>query len=73
MKLTHASDFPKRNLTVGEYCYAYGVCRTIAYREMKSGDLPFFRNGDRRLIPVEAAEALRDKRLAEAGIHTRSA
>ena len=57
----------KRNLSVPEYCSIYGVSRSIAYRDMKSGDLRFIKHHDRTLIPVEFAEERQRKLMEAAG------
>lgn len=48
----------KRAYSVPEFCQAYGLGRTLAYEMMLDGRLRFVKVGDRRLIPVDAAEAL---------------
>jgi len=48
----------KRALRVNDFCSAYGVSRTTTYDLMKKGKLRTVLIGGRRLIPVEAAEAL---------------
>jgi hypothetical protein len=41
-----------------DFCDAYGVCRATAYKMMKNGTLRTVLIGGRRVIPVDAAEAL---------------
>jgi excisionase family DNA binding protein len=48
----------RRALRVAEFCENYGVSRSCLYRLMRAGNLQTCRIGGRRLIPVEAAEAL---------------
>jgi predicted DNA-binding transcriptional regulator AlpA len=48
----------KRALRVNDFCDAYGVCRATAYKMMKNGTLRTVLIGGRRVIPVDAAEAL---------------
>ena len=48
---------PKRMLSVGEFCYLYGIGKTTAYGEMAAKRLPYRMCGRRRLIPVDGAEA----------------
>jgi excisionase family DNA binding protein len=43
---------------VNEFCELYGVSRSFAYELMDRGKLRTIKLGKRRLIPVEAAEAL---------------
>jgi predicted site-specific integrase-resolvase len=47
-----------RALRVNEYCDNYRVCRSTAYALMRAGTLRSVLVGGRRLIPVDAAEAL---------------
>jgi hypothetical protein len=47
---------PKRMLSVGEFCYLYGIGKTTAYGEMAAKRLPYRMCGRRRLIPVDGAE-----------------
>lgn len=47
-----------RALRVNEFCAAYGVGRATAYKLMKQGKLRTALIGGRRVIPVDAAEAL---------------
>jgi len=48
----------RRALRIKEFCEAYGVSRTSVYRLMDQGKLRTVLVLGRRLIPVEAAEAL---------------
>jgi excisionase family DNA binding protein len=55
----------RRALSIKDFCDAYGLCRTTVYELIKDGKLPDVRIGTKRLIPVDAAEALlRPKELA---------
>jgi|GEM_PF-4871555 hypothetical protein len=47
----------KRMLSVSEFCYSYGIGKTLGYAEMKFGRLRFCICGRRRLIAVDDAEA----------------
>ncbi len=48
----------KRALRVNDFCEAYGVSRATVYKMMKNGTLRTALIGGRRVVPVEAAEAL---------------
>jgi excisionase family DNA binding protein len=48
----------KRALRLKEFCAAYGLSRSTAYKLMAAGKLKTVLVGGRRLVPVEAAEAL---------------
>jgi excisionase family DNA binding protein len=48
----------KRALRIKEFCEAYGLSRSTAYKLMATGKLKTVRVGGRRLVPIEAAEAL---------------
>ena len=48
----------KRALNVSEAVFRYGIGRTNLYRLMKAGTLRSVKIGRRRLIPVDALEAL---------------
>jgi len=48
----------RRALRVRDFCTLYGVGRSTVYALMRSGKLPDVKIGDKRLIPVDAAEAL---------------
>ncbi|MDI9848140.1 helix-turn-helix domain-containing protein [Rhodoblastus sp. 17X3] len=52
------SKTEKRAYRVTEACAAYGLSRSTIYKLMKAGKLKTVLVGGRRLIPVEAAEAL---------------
>ena len=56
----------KRNLSIPEYCQVYGYGRSVAYEDMKSGDLKYIKVKNRTLIPTEFAEELQRKRMAAA-------
>lgn len=45
--------------TIEEFCEAYRIHRETVRRMINSGKLKTFKIGRRRLIPVEAAEALK--------------
>lgn len=49
---------PQRVLTINEFVETYRLCRTTTYKLINSGALHTVLIGKRRLIPVEAAEAL---------------
>jgi excisionase family DNA binding protein len=48
----------RRALRVNEFCQLYGLSRATAYKLMKTGQLRTVFVGGRRLVPVDAAEAL---------------
>jgi excisionase family DNA binding protein len=48
----------KRAFRMNEYCAAYGLSRSTAYKLIREGKLRAVKVGGRRLIPKEAAEAL---------------
>jgi predicted DNA-binding transcriptional regulator AlpA len=48
----------RRALHINEFCRAYGVNRDTAYGLIKAGKLPDVKILGRRVIPVDAAEAL---------------
>ncbi|WP_296707186.1 helix-turn-helix domain-containing protein [Rhodoblastus sp.] len=48
----------RRALHVNEFCEAYGVSRSTAYRLIAEGKLETVKIGNRRLVPVDSAEAL---------------
>jgi excisionase family DNA binding protein len=48
----------RRALTLYDFCDFYSIGRSTAYGMIRSGKLPSIRVGGRRLIPVDAAEAL---------------
>jgi excisionase family DNA binding protein len=48
----------RRALTLYDFCDFYSIGRSTAYSMIRSGKLPSIRVGGRRLIPVDAAEAL---------------
>jgi excisionase family DNA binding protein len=52
------SQAPRRALSVKDFCDAYGLSRTTVYELIKDGKLPDVRIGAKRIIPVDAAEAL---------------
>ena len=47
----------KRVLTIAEFCFVYGICRTTAYGEINAGRLAVIKCGRRTLITEDAAEA----------------
>lgn len=49
---------PRRALHVNQFCEAYGVSRSTAYRLIAEGKLKTVKVANRRLVPVDAAEAL---------------
>ena len=51
----------RRALSIPEFCKAYGLSRSTVYRMMAEGTLPSVKIGKRRLVPVDAAEALLQK------------
>ena len=53
-----ASSGPRRALRIQEFCEQYGVSRSLVYKLIASGTLKTICIGRRRLIPVDAAEAL---------------
>ncbi len=58
MKKPLADDPSRRAYRVQEFCDAYRLSRSTTYKLMKAGKLKTVLVGGRRLIPVEAAEAL---------------
>lgn len=48
----------RRALTLFDFCDFYSIGRSTAYSMIKTGKLRSIRVGGRRLIPVDAAEAL---------------
>ncbi|PFG75150.1 helix-turn-helix domain-containing protein [Tepidiforma thermophila] len=52
--------------TVEEAARLLGISRTLAYRLVKSGKLPSFKVGKRRLIPVTAVETFIAEQLSSA-------
>jgi predicted site-specific integrase-resolvase len=53
-----ANEPPRRGLRMRDFCEGYGVSRATAYKLMKAGKLKSVRVAGRRIIPVDAAEAL---------------
>lgn len=49
---------PLLALSIAQFCKQFGLSRTTAYKLMTRGKLRFVCIGRRRVIPVEAAEAL---------------
>lgn len=47
-----------RALRINAFCEAYGVSRSTTYRLIALGKLHTIKVGNRRLVPVDAAEAL---------------
>lgn len=59
LKNSEKSNFtPARALHMKVFCKAYGVSRSTAYRLIAEGKLKTVKVGNRRLVPVDAAEAL---------------
>jgi excisionase family DNA binding protein len=56
---------PRRALRINAFCAAYGLSRSTAYRLMADGKLQTVKVGNRRLVPVDAAEALLKERGAQ--------
>jgi excisionase family DNA binding protein len=56
------NSIERRALRIDEFCDAYRLSRATTYRLIKDGKLRTVLVGRRRLVPVDAAEAL----LAEA-------
>lgn len=48
----------RRAYRIKDFCAAYGVSRTTVYKLIAEGTLKTVRIGGRRLVPVDAAEAL---------------
>jgi predicted DNA-binding transcriptional regulator AlpA len=48
----------RRALNVSDFCEAYGPSRSATYAMIRAGKLPDVKIGGRRVIPVDAAEAL---------------
>jgi len=48
----------RRALRVNEFCAAYGISRSTVYKLQAQGKLKTVLVAGRRLIPVDAAEAL---------------
>lgn len=55
---TYEPTAARRVLTVDEYMARYKRSRTGTFADIAAGRLTSFRAGRRRLIPVDAAEAL---------------
>lgn len=51
-------ESPRRALHINQFCEGYGVSRSTAYRLIGEGKLKTVKVGNRRLVPVDAAEAL---------------
>ena len=47
----------KRAFTLAQFCSAYGIGRTTAYREINAGRLTAIKCGRRTLITTDAAQA----------------
>jgi predicted DNA-binding transcriptional regulator AlpA len=62
----------KRALRMRDFCEGYGISRATAYKLMKAGKLKTVRVAGRRLVPVDAAEALCRGRC-DAGLKTQGA
>lgn len=52
--------------TVEEAARLLGISRTLAYRLVQSGQLPSFKVGKRRLVPVAGVEAFIADQLSSA-------
>jgi len=52
------TEHPRRAYRIDEFCRAFGLSRSTVYTLMDAGKLASVKVGRRRLIPVEAAEAL---------------
>ena len=48
----------KKVLTVDEVAKALGICRALAYRQVRAGIIPSVKVGDRYLIPRIAFERM---------------
>jgi excisionase family DNA binding protein len=57
-KDTQNNGSPRRALRVNEFCESYRVSRSTAYRLIAEGKLKTVKVANRRLVPVDAAEAL---------------
>ncbi|MGV9242188.1 helix-turn-helix domain-containing protein [Streptomyces sp. NBC_00582] len=55
----------KINYSIDEAVEASGLGRSTIFELIKSGDLPSFKEGRRRLIPADAIRAHSARRLAE--------
>jgi excisionase family DNA binding protein len=53
-----APSVSRRALRIQEFCEQYGVSRSFAYKLIEAGTLKTVCIGRRRLIPLDAAEAL---------------
>lgn len=53
-----AQPTERRAYSVKEYCAAYSMSRSHAYKLMALGKLRTVRIGGKRLVPVEAADEL---------------
>jgi hypothetical protein len=52
------AEIARRALRMNDFCVAYGISRATAYKLMARGELRTVLVAGRRLIPVDAAEAL---------------
>jgi excisionase family DNA binding protein len=57
-RINLSSVISRRALTLFDFCDFYSIGRSTAYTMIKTGKLRSIRVGGRRLIPVDAAEAL---------------
>jgi excisionase family DNA binding protein len=48
----------RRALNVSDFCEVYSVGRSTVYELVRAGKLPDIKIAGRRIIPVDAAEAL---------------
>ncbi len=46
----------KKVLTVDEVAKALGICRALAYRQVRAGIIPSVKVGDRYLVPITQFE-----------------
>jgi hypothetical protein len=56
----------RRVLTISQYTERYGRSRTGVFEDIKTGRLVSFKAGRRRLIPLDAAEALLQENIRSA-------
>jgi len=57
----------RKVLTVDEVAKALGICRALAYRQVRAGIIPSVKVGDRYLIPRIAFERMLSECQAKAG------
>lgn len=56
MKTKSRDESFQRGFSVNSFCKTYGISRSTAYLEMRSGRLKFVRLGKRRHITCDLAE-----------------